>query len=84
MMDDWKITNYVDPTLPGTWVYYRNPNFPNLHFSRCVDDGDRDHVATDDRVFYYFGVLKTFNTPAIPLHTQRTLIDAWNDYFTVG
>lgn len=83
MMDDWTITNYVDSSLTGTWVYYRNHDFPGIHFSRCVDDANRDHTATDDRAYYYFGVTRTFNTPATPAVTQRQLIDAWNDYFTV-
>ena len=83
MMTDWVITNYVDSSLTGTWVYYLNPNFPGIHFSRCVDDGNRDHVATNDRAYYYFGVTRTFSTPATPALTQQTLINAWNDYFTV-
>ena len=85
-MDDWEITNYRDSSLTGTWVYYRNPvdpNFANIHFSRCCDDPNRDHMATNDRAYYYFGVTNTFNPFAVPLGTQQTLISAWQDYFTV-
>lgn len=83
-MSNWVITNYRDSSLTGTWVYYVNPNFRGIHFSRCVDDHDRDHMATDDRVYYYYGVTRTFNTPATPLYTQNRLINAWNDFFTVA
>ena len=85
-MDDWVITDYRDSSLTGTWVYYMNsvnPNFANIHFSRCVDDPNRDHTATNDRAYYYFGQTNTFNTAAVPLGTQQTLISAWQDYFTV-
>lgn len=83
MMTNWVITNYVDESLEGSWEHYVNPNFRGIHFSRCVDDASRDRVATDDGAYWYFGATKTFNTPAAPLATQQTLIDAWKDYFTV-
>ena len=84
MMSDWVIANYVDSSLTGAWVYYLNlkPKFQNIHFSRCVDNGDRDHVATDDGAYYYFGVTGTFNTTP-PSITKKRLKDAWKDYFTV-
>jgi len=85
-MDDWVITNYRDSSLTGPWVYYRNlvnPNFADIHFSRCVDDSNRDHMATNDRAYYYFGVTNTFNPVVVPQGTQQTLIDAWQDYFAV-
>jgi len=82
-MDNWEVTTYRDSTLTGIWVYYKNPNFANIHFSRCVDDPNRDHMATDDRAYYYFGMTQTFNTPAVPEATQRILISAWQDYFTL-
>lgn len=82
-MINWVITNYRDSNLTGTWVYYLNPNFRGIHFSRCVDDSNRDHMATDDGVYYYYGVTRTFNTPAIPPEMQHVLMHAWKDYFTV-
>ena len=85
-MNDWVITSYRDSSLTGTWVYYINPvnpKFANIHFSRCVDGGNRDHMATNDRAYYYFGMTKTFNTPDVPHATQEILINAWEDYFTV-
>ena len=83
MMINWVISNYKDRSLTGAWVYYLNPNFPGIHFSRSVDDPRLDHMATNDGQYYYFGVTKTFNTHTTPLETQLTLIAAWRDYFTV-
>jgi hypothetical protein len=83
MMIDWVIANHTDEHLIGTWVYYISPNFPGIHFSRSVDDPNRDHMATNDGAYYYFGVTRTFNTPTTPLETQLALIAAWRDYFTV-
>jgi hypothetical protein len=83
-MTDWKVTNYKDPSLSGEiWVYYSNPTFKQIHFSRSVDTPDRDHTATDDGRYYYFGVTKTFNTE-MPANIQQELTNGWADYFTVG
>ena len=82
-MMNWVITNYTDSSLTGIWVYYVNPNFRGIHFSRCIDDSDRDHMATDDRLYYHYGKTRTFNTPAIPPEMQDFLMRAWRDYFTV-
>ncbi|MCL6293908.1 hypothetical protein [Jejuia spongiicola] len=84
MMTDWKISNYTDPLhINQTWVYYTNPNFPNIHMSRSVDNPNQDHMATNNRLYYYYGVTNTFNVFGIPLVVQTNLTDAWKDYFTV-
>ncbi|HEY1997068.1 hypothetical protein [Paraburkholderia sp.] len=86
MMDDWKVSNYTEPSNDnGVWMYYQNPTFPDLHMSRCVDTLTRDHMATNDRTYYYYGMTKpaTFNTAHVPQHTQALLTSAWKDYFTV-
>ena len=82
-MINWVVSNYIDSSLTGTWVYYVNPNFPGIHFSRLVDDPNRDHMATNNRAYYYYGRTRTFNTPAVPPEIQHVLINAWHDYFTV-
>lgn len=87
-MSDWKKSNYVDPNNAGTWVYYedeRSPKiFPNIHISRSVDNSNRDHTATDDRQYYYFGVTKTVNNNRMPRDIRTNLENAWIDYFRVN
>lgn len=87
-MSDWKISNYRDPTLGEIWVYYvyKDPNridFQDIHMSRSVDEPNQDHMATNDRNCYYFGVTKTFNRDDVPNDIQNNLKNAWKDYFTV-
>lgn len=77
----WVKSNYVDPSLTGTWVYYVNPNFPDIHFSHSVDNPKLDHMATNDGLHYYYGVTKTFQYTDYALETQLLLIAAWRDYF---
>lgn len=86
-MNNWHITNAME-NQTGNWVYYictAVGAFANLHFSRHVDNPADDHMATNDRSYYYYGLTGTFNqaaqqaTPAI----RQALVDAWNDYFTV-
>lgn len=82
MMDDWTVSNYQDPQYGETWVYKQNPRFPNIHFSFSVSHYNDSHVATDDRVSYYFGFTNTFNAN----HRQADeviLRNAWNDYYTI-
>src|SRR5690606_8827718 len=54
-MDDWKVNSYADTNnRPYTsWVYYQNSNFQGIHFSRHVNNNSQDHMATDDRTYYY-------------------------------
>ncbi|MEM7592881.1 MAG: hypothetical protein AAF383_15415 [Cyanobacteria bacterium P01_A01_bin.83] len=86
MMKDWKVANYVDSGLNNkeTWVYYKNSKFPDIHFSRSVthSDGSKDHIATDDKKYYYYGKSNSFNTN-VSSTTSKKLKDAWKDYFTV-
>lgn len=77
MRTNWVITNYKDPSLKGTWEFYVNPNFPGIHFSRCVDNPKLDHMATNDGSHYYFGVTRTFQYIDYVLDTQLTLNAAW-------
>ncbi len=82
-MLDWVITNYVDPEVGGgIWVYRRSSTFPEIHLSQCVDDRTRDHMATDDRRHYYFGVTATYSNANTPQYIRDELLRAWNDYFT--
>lgn len=92
-MDDWIVTNYVDPKNPtpgGIWVYKTNANFPNLHFSFSVDDPINNHVGTDapPASSYYYGanqngVIPHFAGAPANAATQANLIAAWQDYYTV-
>lgn len=82
MMNDWTVSNFSDPAYGQTWVYKANPAFPGIHFSYSVSHANDTHMATDDRVSYYFGVTKTFNTT----HRQAdeaVLKAAWKDYYTI-
>ncbi|MGY2489909.1 hypothetical protein [Cupriavidus sp. CP313] len=85
MMDDWKVSGYVDPDNGGTWVYYENPAFPDIHMSRSVDNPARDHMATNDRTAYYYGSRRppTFNNDQLPEQIRTQLVAAWRDYYTV-
>jgi hypothetical protein len=84
-MNNWQITSFK-PAWGATavgWVYYISQAFANIHFSRSVDDPFRDHMATNDAHYYYFGHDGTFNTANIPQTIKDQLVKAWNDYFTV-
>ncbi|WP_445249343.1 hypothetical protein [Microcoleus sp. OTE_8_concoct_300] len=86
-MGDWKLTNAKE-NLTGNWVYYvysaANALYQGIHFSRHVDNSYDDHIATDDRMYYYYGNTRSFNTPNIPQQIRDTLIKAWQDYFSVS
>ncbi len=84
-MADWVIANYVDPNNGNAWVYYTNPNFPGIHFSRNVANPNNDHMGTDapPASSYYYGNTGVFaGAPAAPA-VQANLTAAWNDYYTV-
>ena len=83
MMTDWEVSSYRDPNYGQTWVYYENPNFPDIHFSRSVDEPNRAHMATNDGLYYYFGAGRTFNRNDVPGTIQGQLQAAWRDYYTV-
>ncbi|WP_211830367.1 hypothetical protein [Kistimonas asteriae] len=83
MMPDWIVSNFEDDSLNESWVYYKNKNYAEIHFSRSIDEPVRDHMATDDRKFYYFGHTKTFNRDDVPSNIINRLVNAWDDYFTV-
>jgi len=81
MMDDWVVSNYVDPLQGGQiWVYYENPSFQGIHFSASVDVPSRDHMAMDG--LYYFGRSRTFNGITDP-GSEQVLKAAWADRFAV-
>jgi hypothetical protein len=82
-MQDWTISNSVE-TPVADWVYYVNAAaaFANIHFSRYTDDAFMDHMATNDKKYYYYGFTNTFNT-AVPAAIAAALQRAWADYFTV-
>ncbi|MEM8723249.1 MAG: hypothetical protein AAGE84_28850 [Cyanobacteria bacterium P01_G01_bin.39] len=85
MMNNWKIVNYIDPVLENrkSWVYYKNFEFQNIHFSRCIANSNQDHMATDDHEYYYYGVTKSFNKRNIPDDIKNLLVRGWNNYFSV-
>lgn len=86
-MQDWRPTNAME-NLTGNWVYYACTAvnaFANIHFSRHVDNGADDHMATNDGAYYYYGVTGTFNQAArqADQSIRQALYDAWQDYFNV-
>lgn len=85
-MGNWKITSALE-NLTGNWVYYvysaANVIYQGIHFSRHMDNPYDDHMATNDRMYYYYGNTESFNTPNIPPQTRDKLINAWRDYFSV-
>jgi len=85
-MTDWKITGNRE-NRTGNWVYYVASAalhaFHDIHFSRHVDNHFEDHMATNDNKYYYFGNTGTFNTPRMPDAIRDTLVQAWNNYFSV-
>lgn len=84
-MNDWKVTNYVDPEHEGeSWVYKESAKFPNLHMSCSVDHPDKTHVATDDRTAYYYGDSGTFNRNDLSEAVKNKLKAAWADHYTVS
>jgi hypothetical protein len=81
-MGDWSITGAIENNT-GDWVYYENPNFQGIHFSRHVDNHDEDHMG-DGQGRYYYGVTGTYNGAALASGAvQAELLRAWEDYFTV-
>lgn len=84
-MSDWIISNTPLENAGETgWVYYVNAAFPvALHISRYAFDAFRDHVATNDGRYYYFGNTGTFNTPNVPGDIAQALRGAWSNFFTV-
>ncbi|MDI5963447.1 hypothetical protein POF50_008150 [Streptomyces sp. SL13] len=86
-MSDWKITGAME-NLTGDWVYYVCTGvaaFAQLHMSRHVDSPGDDHMATNDRRYYYYGVTGTFNAAAraAPQAVRQLLVDAWRNYYSV-
>ncbi len=84
MMNEWKVSNCIDLEGVGeTWIYYESEKFPDIHMSRCLSDGNRDHMATNDKQYYFFGVGGTKNTANMPYTVEQQLKQAWEDYFSV-
>lgn len=85
MMNDWTITGAAGVETPSEgWVYYICPAvaaFANIHFSRYAFDPLMDHIATNDRRYYYYGFTDSFNT-AVPAAIAAVLRQAWRNYFT--
>ena len=86
-MSDWTIANAME-NLTGNWVYYVCTSvaaFASLHMSRHVGSHGEDHVATNDGLYYYYGVTGTFNQAAqhAPQAVRQMLVDAWENYFAV-
>lgn len=86
-MQDWRPTNAME-NLTGNWVYYvctAINAFANIHMSRNMEDRSRDHVATNDGAYYYFGNSGTFNQAAqrADESDRQALFNAWTDYFNV-
>lgn len=85
-MSDWKVTGSRE-NLTGNWVYYAytaaNALFRAIHFSRHVDIGGEDHMATNDNHYYYYGWTKTYNDNNMPDQYKDALKKAWEDYFKV-
>jgi hypothetical protein len=85
-MSDWGITNAIE-NLTGNWVYYiytaGQVAYQNIHFSRYMDDPSRDHMATNDNQYYYYGFTGTYNTNDMPQDIREALLAAWNSYFSV-
>ncbi len=83
-MSDWTISNTPLENAGETgWVYYVNRAITILHISRYAFDAFRDHVATNDSLYYYFGNTDTFNRADVPEHIAQALRDAWSNFFTV-
>ena len=85
-MSDWSVSNSVDIPTAG-WVYYvytaGSTIFSTIHMSRNIDDPFADHMATNDRMYYYYGYTESFNTNNIPEQIASLLKQAWSNYFTV-
>jgi hypothetical protein len=82
-MSDWTISNTPLENAGETgWVYYVNRAITTLHISRYAFDVFRDHVATNDGLYYYFPNTNSFNTD-VPAQIKQALQDAWSNFFTV-